>query len=202
MRDQWTGYRDKAPGGVFVDGDTALDPLDVLAMERAVASDPGAVWTMACRMWGATEDQIIPHLAHLTDADRERMQWSNRENPGAVWIDRSTLMLYGRKAGELAHRVFVNDKARWGRLDDDHIDLFGLGCTYLPNALLERVEQLHGWDIVSFPVDDIALSRICWQKPRIAARLVPGRDVCHVHWDVDNIEQVRTQQEEAAEHAG
>lgn len=200
IRQRWLEYRDQAPGGVYVDGDTALDPLDVLAMERAVASDPGAVWTMACRMWGATDDQLIPDIdiENATTKELEQMWWSNRENPGAVWLNDNTLMLYGRKAGEFAHRVIVNDKARWGRMDDDYIDMFGLGCTYLPNALVERVEQVNGWEIVSFPIDDIALSRFCWQEPRISARLVPGREVCHVHWDVDNVEQVKEAQEDAS----
>lgn len=179
IRATWRENPD-APGAVFVDGDTALDPPVARAVDAAIASDPACVWTCACRMWGAARSDVVE--AHVRPEQVEAVKATMRWNPDDEWARPGVLRVKPRPAGCYAHRVIENGKARWGRLDDDRVDGFGLGCTYLPWRLCEAVERRGAWDRLVFPRDDLVLSMIAAEEG-VGARLVPGVEVMHLHWD-------------------
>lgn len=184
IRRSWMRYRDGAPGTVFVDGDMAPEPPAFGAMERAIRSDPEAIWTAACRIWMPSHSGMDLSVSGESPDQQEQIRELVRMNPDAYWTSDTAYRCDPRPRGVLAHRVFGPDgKARWGDPSDDMIDLFGLGCTYLPNRLCERVEAMGLWGEIDFPSDDRTLSLIALQEPRIPARLAPGCVVPHLHWD-------------------
>lgn len=72
---------------------------------------------------------------------------------------------------------------QWGHLGDWRIDLWGFGLTYVPHALMERVEAMPGaWVRLVFPNADTELSKIALEEPRIQAYLVPDALPIHLHW--------------------
>jgi len=179
LRDIYRECRGWAPGAVVVDGDTAIDPRHVAAMADAVRAEPGSVWTVACRIWGLAGDaRVTLRLDGEVARDAPRLAGAPDGPDGRPVAE--------RPPGVLAHRVLEGERTRWGRADDDRIDLFGLACTYLPVALLERVDRTDRWGELVFPVDDLVLSLVAREAPPVPARLVPGVEAVHVHWTAED----------------
>lgn len=184
IRTAWQRFQADSPGVVVLDGDVAVDACDVVAVESAIARDPGCVWAVACRMWR----QAAPDEALRQVPDSDEWRAAVGECPDAEWLGpgpdgQAVARVRRRPTGAFSHRVLEAGRWRWGRLDDDDLAAFGLGCTYLPWALAARIEALDAWDRVVFPSDDLALSRAAALAPVIRARLVPGVEAKHLHWD-------------------
>lgn len=47
----------RADGALLLDGDVAVDIGDVAAMDQAIATDPGRVWTAPAKLWPTTSGQ-------------------------------------------------------------------------------------------------------------------------------------------------
>lgn len=185
----WVNERETSPGFVVVDGDTALDPADMVKMEQAVASDPECIWTAACRIWGQPVlEQRTVRLTREMLIGLSEESWHLFDNPDWTRLG-DEIHFHGRPQGVYAHRVYEGGRSRWGRLDDDRVDLWGFGCTYLPNALLERVDRAGRWGEIEFPYDDLKLSHIAMWIPRIEARLVPWLEVKHMHFWRANVDR-------------
>jgi hypothetical protein len=194
----WLDTRDSHPGFVVVDGDTALDARAVVAVEAVALSEPGSVWTAACRLWGHPTDSIPPEGLEFEPSPDDLASGGGmarhlEDNPDWSWTGPRAITLWRRPSGVLAHRVYENGRARWGRPDDDRVDIFGFGCTYLPGALMEAVDRAGRWDELHFPVDDLVLSRIA-REAGIPARLVPGIEVVHVHWSEYDVGRLSAQE--------
>lgn len=193
IRRVWALTRGAHPGAVYIDGDSAIEPPAVAAMERAIRSDPGSVWTAAVRIWIPSHPGTDCDVSALTSEQLADLRDVVAMNPDARWTGEATYRAERRPRGVYAHRVWVPEEGRmrWGRPDDDRVELFGLGCTYLPNALCERVEAMGLWDAIEFPRDDRHLSMIAWGvAPRIPARLAPGCEVAHLHWDLGAVQEL------------
>ena len=191
LLDIYRECHDWAPGAVVIDGDTAIDPRHVVALADAVRAEPGSVWTVACRIWGlASDTRITLRLEEGVARDASRLTGAPDDPDGRSVAE--------RPPGVLAHRVLVGERTRWGRADDSRVDLFGLGCTYLPMALLERVDRTDRWDELVFPVDDLVLSLIAREVPPIPVRLVPGVEAVHVHWTAHDVTRYLAWREDEA----
>jgi hypothetical protein len=209
FRAAWLHWRGYSPGLVVMDSDIAIEPDGVATMERYIAQDEGCVWAAPYRLWegntvfppgvydgapGDAGDEIV----NLVEPDAEE-EWlaDNRDHPDRWFVRRPDGRLEmhtkGRPDGVWAHRVFEPDtqsqlpgrtlrRCRWGRLDDDRIDRFGFGCTYVPHAVWERIESLGLWPLIRTPHADTNTSRIACLEPAIPARLAREVRVMHLHY--------------------
>jgi len=200
LRQAWQVYGGRYPGVVVLDGDVAIEPDSVLAMDLAIRSAPEDVWTAPVRAWASPiRDHYAWDLGDAPQVVRDAIAGIAALAPDALW-DGQRLTLRPRAVGSWVHRVREPGGIRWGRPDDKSVDLWGLGCTYLPNRLLERVDRIRAWDAVEYPIDDLVLSLVAQAQPPIPAHLVPECRVLHMHWTADTLADLLLQ--EATVHAG
>jgi hypothetical protein len=200
IRQGWLAHRDRHPGVVYVDGDSAIEPPAVMAMEAAIDRDPDCVWTAAVRTWGRP---IEPGEFRARSAEEAAdLRLLTETAPDVEWLDDRSYRIGARRMGQFAHRVRCADgRYRWGRQDDDAIHFWGFGCTFVPNALCARVEELGLWGLLEHPRDDLQLVRISHLEPEIRARLVPHCTVAHMHWNETSLAELAIEAQEAAEGA-
>ncbi len=189
LRTLWHLYRDNHPGFVVLDPDMAIEPTGVVEFEeRYIAQDPASVWVVPYRLW-------IPSHYRTTWSDVAPEQMADQRaqvahNPDGELVG-NRLTLRPRPAGVWGHRVMEDGKMRWGRPDDTGpIDYWGFGCTYLPNRLMERMDELQAWDEAKYPLGDVKVNQVAMEEPRIVARLAPTVHVCHMHWNAESVEAV------------
>ena len=83
MRAAWLRWRSVSPGIVFVDGDVAIDPWDIRAMNAAIRSDPDAVWTGWAWLWPANPLQEAPMASHRAWVGNHA-QWGAQNADGTI----------------------------------------------------------------------------------------------------------------------
>jgi len=83
MREAWLQYRRRSPGIVFIDGDVAVDPWGIRAMNRAVLERPTDVLTGQAWLWPPSLRHEDPHLSHRTWRNGEAA-WGHTHPDGQV----------------------------------------------------------------------------------------------------------------------
>lgn len=83
MRRVWLEYRDQYPGIVFIDGDAAIDPWDIRAMNRAVQRRPLDVITGHAWLWPSSLASGQPVPGHRTWRDNDAV-WGATHPDGQV----------------------------------------------------------------------------------------------------------------------
>lgn len=106
----WLRWRNVSPGIVFVDGDVAIDPWDIKAMNAAIRSNPDAIWTAPAWLWPANPIKDAPMLSHRAWV-KEDAQW------GAVNAD-GTIDYFSFNTTYIPNRLFarVEREKKWGAL--------------------------------------------------------------------------------------
>lgn len=146
-------------GFVSVEWDIAYDGCDLLAMEAAIAADPGRVQQAPYLIW--------PQASWRDTLGYERSDVVSEQQPPVLW------------AGRI-------DEPGGFRLPEEGRDAatsaFSLGCTYLPGDVLRAADAAGVLRALTFPMADTELSTWCAAQGWMAGIVWRCRPK-HLHFD-------------------